>query len=1163
MSPCADKSLRVVGRRWDSNAPVCVAAYCGQSLEEILLESVRHLRKNGQYSRTFARNSLKYCRCRVNGFEVKRGDWATAYPVEHDRIEFFLAPKGGGGGGGKNVLATILQAIVVVVAAALTWWAGGAGGVIAAGGFAGFAATVGIAAFSFGAMLLIGALFPPALPNLGGLQNDALKDSPTYSITGSRNGLNLNGFVPLILGKHRITPPLAAKSWTVWEGEVQYFHMCVCWGHTNVDISDIRISDTVLENFKDVEHVFHQATTGDDLKLFAKSYDERSVGAVLKQAGGWITRTVGEGEDISLDIAFNGLCTINEKTGKNEGRSVSLEARCRIVGTEDWYGMGQGFTLKFATFADVAWDYQPDPVWEYNGTGGFDWVYPPREYYTTYFSATTSGITSSTSDWKGEHLWSIRAGILTDHRPSYTSGFSATYNAEQNSVTISGGECSGNPSFTFSDSITKPIVRNIRKNGNPLGIYEVSMRRTTGDSTSTYVRDECTWQVSRAIKNTPAFNTPVPICVSELRIKATEQLSSYVEDLNGLAESVLPDWDGYTWTPKKTNNNASIIRYLLTNRAALNSPYTPAKLDEDTFVDFHNHCAEKGYSFNFIADAEVKTWHRLMEVAAAGRAAMTVDNDGLYGIIMDTPGKEPMQHFSPRNSWGFSIKRTFTDLPHALRLSFINEDDDYEKCEDFVYADGYTRENATDIIEWDFPGVTNWENNWKFGRYHLAQLLHRPYTMTLSTDWESRMCRRGQVVGVTHDVLMNVFGTARVQRLVFDLDGTLTLIGRVEDFPVDEDGIPLLPVGVQLDDCIVFNEPIPASYGIAIRNSRGMPVTYEIIPEYDEETDIVLFKNPLHKDIVPKLQDLCSVSILGEECLEALIAAITPGENMSAEITLVPYAIDEILAAESGDIPPYKPPIHLDVIGGSKLKAPLITEIRSDESMLTKINGRTSVQMGVWWKLDSVSADDILVHVMASREGEQKNASIPVSEQNFIAVPDVSEGEVYSVRLRISDRIGRTSPWSAAILHKVIGRTTPPPPPVRIFINGTVIRWEMDLQPLDVVGWQVFIGMDESDPFDYALQVTSGVLSVKEFDIAAYSGWARRVWICTIDELQILSEPKSVVVNLGDMPVANVIYSIFEKERHWPGEVVSGKFINECLMANDAAPFWGDEPFWS
>lgn len=1161
MLPCAEKSLRVVGRRWDSNAPVCVTACAGQSLEDILLDAVQHLRKNGQYSRAFSRRSLKYCRCRVNDFEVKREDWSTAYPVENDRIEFFLAPKGGGGGGGKNILGTILQVLVVITAAVLMPWAAGLTG------FAMYAAYAGIAAFTMGASMLVGALFPPAQPKLGGLQTDSLKDSPTYSINGTRNALNLNGFVPLILGKHRITPPLAAKSWTVWEGEIQYFHMCACWGHSNVDILDIRIADTPLENFKDVEHVFHQSTTGDDLKLFAKSYDERSVGATLKQSSGWTTRTIGEGEDISLDIAFNGLCVINEKTGKSEGRSVSLEVRCRIVGTENWFGMGQGFAIGGATFDNVAWDYQPDKVWvnepDEDGNWHWGWVDPPREYYTTYFSATSAGVTSSTSEWKGEHLWSIRAGILTDHRPSYLTGFAASYNAEENKVTISGGECFGNPTFSFWGDTTKPIVRNIRKNGNPLGIYEVSMRRTTEDSNSTYVRDECTWQVSRAIKNTPAFNTPVPICISELRIKATEQLSSYVEDLNGLGESVLPDWDGYGWTPKKTNNNASILRYLLTSRAALNSPYTEAKLDEPTFVEFHQHCAEKGYTFNFIADSEVKTWHRLMEVAAAGRAALTVDNDGLYGIIMDTTGKEPMQLFTPRNSWGFSINRTFTDLPHALRISFVNEEDDYEKCEDFVYADGYTRENATDIIEWDFPGVTKWENNWKFGRYHLAQLLHRPYTMTLSTDWEWRMCRRGQVVGVAHDVLMNVFGTARVQRLVFDIDGTLTLIGRAADIPLDDDGIPLLPVGVQLDDSIVFDEPIPARYGIAIRNSRGVPVTYEIIPEYDEETDTVLFKHPLHKAIVPRLQDLCSVSILGDEYLEALVSAITPGENMSAEITLVPYAIDEILAAESGEIPPYKPPIHLDVIGGSKLKAPLITEIRSDESMLTKINGRTTVQMGVWWKLDSVSADNILVHVMASREGEQKNASVPVTEQDFITVSDVTEGEVYSVRLRISDRIGRTSPWSAAVLHKIIGRTTPPPPPVRIFINGTIIRWEMDEQPLDVVGWQVFIGMDEADPFSYALQVTSGVLTVKEFDIATYSGWARRVWICTIDELNILSDPKSVVVNLGDMPVGNVIYSIFEKERQWPGEIVAGKFINGCLTANDAAPFWGEEPFWS
>ena len=349
MSQQASKQIAVMGRRWDGGAPVHRLVLEGQSLERIVLDAIQAMRRERQYSRTQARSMLRYARCRVNGFEIPRAQWADTWPKPDDRIEVLRGVLGGGGGGGKNPLGMILSVVVVALASIATWYVGGAGG-WAVGGLiptlemGGLAGGIAGSAVLIGGMMAVNALFPTAQPALSGPTfNDRAKDSPTYSINGARNTANPYGFVPLVLGRHRHTPPLAAKSWTVWEGDKQFFNMCVCWGHPDIEVADFRIGKTILENYKQVEHVFHQSTTGNDLKLFAKSYNEQSVSATLKQSEGWTTRTIGEAEDISVDIAFQrGLTVINQENGNNEWRTVTFQAQYKKKEDEEWKNVVAG-----------------------------------------------------------------------------------------------------------------------------------------------------------------------------------------------------------------------------------------------------------------------------------------------------------------------------------------------------------------------------------------------------------------------------------------------------------------------------------------------------------------------------------------------------------------------------------------------------------------------------------------------------------------------------------------------------------------------------------------------------------------------------------------------------------------------------------------------------
>lgn len=1075
--------IKVAARRWDSTRTRFSAVAPGTSLECIVLDAIQSMQREGLCNRAYARRTARYARCRVNGIEIRRSQWATTIPTQGARIEVIQGVKGGGGGGGsKNPVATVLSVVIIAAAAAATWYLGGAGGAAAAAsmGLTVGQATLAVGVLAAGALMAVNALFPAATPtlSLGDVSSNAANASQVYSITGAKNTANPRAYIPLVCGKHRHTPPLGAKSWTVWEGDKQFFNMLVVWGHPDIEVTDFMIGDTPLANFKNVDHQFHQSSYGNDLKYFAKSYNEKSVGAVLKKASGWVTRTVGVAEDLSCDIAFQqGLCSIGSSDGSIGWRTVQFQAQYRIRNTD--------------------------------------------------------------AEWTG-------------------------FTSADGNISISGAQ-------------TSILVKNLRQEGLPKGDYEMRWRRLTDDTDSQYIRDEATWSVSRAIINQPAFNTRKPYCVSELRIQANEQLSSYVDDFNALCHSKIPDWNGSVWTTSTTSNPASIARYLLTSTHGLAKPYSTAKMDDSAWVALWNWCNANGYEFNFICDSEQATWARLVQVLAAGRAAPTTDVDGLWGAVIDRSGKEVKQLFTPRNSWGINCNRTFYDAPHALRVSYIDESDDYATKENFVFSDGYSLDaangttKATDIIEWDYPGVTSWEKIWRMGRYHLAKLLHRQISTTINTDWEWLVCHRGDLVGIASDVLMNTYGTARIQRLVYDVDGVETLVGKAANIPVDEENNPLIPIGVQLDDAVIFSDPAPARYGLAVRYATGAVSSYEVVPVFDDEPHNVLyFKNPITLAQTPPFYGLCDVGVFGEEYEEYLLAGVQPGDNASAELTLIPYAATEIEAAASGAVPDYAPTVILDVIKSSKLPTPVIEHIRSDETVLISASsGGTTPRIAAWWSFGA-STGDTSTLTMQIRATDVENDSAVFGSasvvEDYVACAGVTEGRLYNVRVRAVDgSTGKTSAWSTPIKHVCIGRTTLPPAPSSVYLDGTVLKISQADRPLDLVGHVVKMVFDDTDPISYALTLTDPYTTTGQFDIGPWSGHARRVFVQAVDELGNLSEAVSVALNLGDVETDNVLFTISEASKGWTGTVINGSVDGATLKANETAYLWpqnDNAPLW-
>ncbi|MEO5338553.1 MAG: phage tail protein, partial [Magnetospirillum sp. WYHS-4] len=303
--------------------------------------------------------------CLVNGRAVLRAEWALLVIHAGDVVCFVALPHGGGGGGGgggKNPLRTVLMVAVMVAGMALGAAYGGA--LAGAFGFEGGAAAFGSVTWGqvFGGVIsgavnlvggaLVNALVPapnPARPSadwgLGGMGSPP-SPSPTYSLQAQGNQARLGQPIPVIYGRHLVYPDLAAEPWYEYAGNEQYLHQLHVIGQGYYDLEAIRIEDTDIGNFAEVQYEIVEP--GGAVTLF-----DPNVTSAPEVAGqeltapndlgsgetGWIGPFVSASAEttatrIGIDIVFaRGLYYANDSGGL-DARSASWVVEARTIDDE-------------------------------------------------------------------------------------------------------------------------------------------------------------------------------------------------------------------------------------------------------------------------------------------------------------------------------------------------------------------------------------------------------------------------------------------------------------------------------------------------------------------------------------------------------------------------------------------------------------------------------------------------------------------------------------------------------------------------------------------------------------------------------------------------------------------------------------------------------------
>ena len=419
---------------------------------------------------------------------------------------------------------------------------------------------------------------------------------------------------------------------------------------------------------------------------------------------------------------------------------------------------------------------------------------------------------------------------------------------------------------------------------NPSGEWEIMMYRTTSPATSSTVIDKCYWATLRCDTNErPVIQKELnKMCVLALRIRATDQASGILDQINLTATSIFPVWDGYSWeNTEKTSNPASC--YL----GALRSNFLSRKVSDDridwvALQNFYNWCETNGYECNGVISNGEQVFNILNKILQTSRANFYL-KDGLYSLTHDVPVENPVALFTPKNSRNFGAQKLFPTQISGIDATFDDENNEFKTDNQIVYPYGYTETGDEVNQEMNMWGVTSFDQVVKLSRYILACNKLRPEVYTLTVGLENFSIPLGSRCLIQTDVLLVGLAGGRIK----SINGQK----------------------IELDEMVVGSDSTK-QYALKVFGRNGAINTIRVSRPAVSTTTLTAVGT-----FSAQPGDIYAFGIYGEETLDCIVTGKTIGENLSGTLTFMPYA-PEVFNCDSQPTPDYNPHITIGHQGG-------------------------------------------------------------------------------------------------------------------------------------------------------------------------------------------------------------------------------------------------------
>jgi len=429
--------------------------------------------------------------------------------------------------------------------------------------------------------------------------------------------------------------------------------------------------------------------------------------------------------------------------------------------------------------------------------------------------------------------------------------------------------------FNAVVSVTTPVT----------GQFEFRAIKGSPEQTDSKYGEEAFITMIKSYGEGSVVNLEKPHTMLEMRLLASDKISGSVQNLSAICTSVLRVTDdGVNFRYEATRNPAWIAVDILTGIA---NPKGLAddQMDWSSWIELANHCNAMGYHSDFVVDYSTTVLELLNSVLGVARASFTMTLSGKYGCLIDVKKSIPRQLITPANSRNFHGNRTFTDYAHAFLVSYIDPDLNWQKNQRTVYFDGYGENNATIFETLETFGITSPEEAWRYGRYMMAQSIHRAETFSVEMDIENLVVQRGDLVHVAHDVPKLGGQACRV-------------------------------VTVSGNEITINQELSVAPTGFTIRLSDGSIKTGKVLATAPQNGQIIYTIDAVG-NIEP--DDLIVMGQLDRVVNPYIVTEIHPSRDLTAEIALVKY-VPEVYTSDTGAIPPWNPDYGNDLINTTDLQ---------------------------------------------------------------------------------------------------------------------------------------------------------------------------------------------------------------------------------------------------
>jgi hypothetical protein len=620
----------------------------------------------------------------------------------------------------------------------------------------GFGAPVGVALIGTGLGMVTGGavLLNVHIPSL----KDREKPEQDPSVRGGKNQARPHGRIPVLFGRHRIYPDLAANPHTEIIDGRQYFTQLFCGGYQDcvIDLDSIKLGDTPLVDLShsgDIDQILARADPlvsmeiiqdGQPSNLYPHCVHEDMLNAALKneiddgdgkKISGEIVRTTPDNTDkINVDIfLYNGIGRYNNDGGIGTAK-VEVEA-----------------------YYKRADDDSPD----YELLG--------------FFNGQSNTIS-------GKELKTKRYQITKSVEPG-------RYKVK--------------------------IVRATPDSSNSKIIDEVYVGALRSKKTTQYDGQTGQYFPVRPIR--PVRQKDLTIIA--LRVMATDKFNGVVDSLNYIATSKLPVYSPsgsgapYWLAAAETRNPAAMLLHALRGGPA-QQRVDPDDIDWASFENFYRWCGERGYTCDAYLSESVTIAELLRMIGGAARADV-LRVDSKITVVQDIERPTPMQLFTPKNTKSYSVTMLQADIPDAIALRFIDEDAGYAQTELKVYhtPDGNPPEEGEPetIQKTDLWGIANSAQARRIGMYNYACLKNRPFVHTIEVDIEYLLCNKGDRIQYAGDLALTGAVQGRVAETLWSPSAS-RYVGIRLDEPVETEPDKQYAVRIRRSDGTIILKDVALAH---------------------------------------------------------------------------------------------------------------------------------------------------------------------------------------------------------------------------------------------------------------------------------------------------------------------------------------------------------------